>query len=138
MLAGAVAPRFPRAIQRVRTFPGVRIVLTDVLDPEEIEFVTDCYLPGRTNDERRAPEISPAFADLHRLPPLFMSVGTTDHLFDDTMLVATRAAAAGVEVELVVLPEMPHAFMAFPCTATKVWAERLNAWLERTLSSGPS
>jgi acetyl esterase len=110
----------------------------DVLDPEEIEFVTDCYLPGRTNDERRAADISPAFADLHRLPPLFMSVGTTDHLFDDTMLVATRAAAAGVEVELVVLPEMPHAFMAFPCTATKVWAERLDAWLERTLSSEPS
>jgi acetyl esterase/lipase len=67
-----------------------------------------------------------------------MSVGTTDHLFDDTMLVATRAAAAGVEVELVVLPEMPHAFMAFPCTASKVWAERLNTWLERILSSGPS
>ncbi len=53
------------------------------------------------------------------------------------MLVTTRASAAGVEVELVVLPEMPHAFMAFPCTALNVWAERMNAWLERTLSGGP-
>jgi acetyl esterase/lipase len=110
----------------------------DVLDPEEIAFATDCYLPGRSDDERRAPDISPASADLHGLPPLFMSVGTTDHFFDDTMLVATRAAAAGAEVELVVLPELPHAFMAFACTATTVWAERLSAWLERVLGGGPS
>jgi acetyl esterase/lipase len=110
----------------------------DVIDPEEIAFVTDCYLPDRADDERRAPDVSPAFADLHGLPPLFMSVGTTDHLFDDTMIVATRAAAAGVEVELVVLPELPHAFMAFPCTATKIWAERLDGWLERILRAGPN
>jgi acetyl esterase/lipase len=110
----------------------------DVIDPDEIAFVTECYLPGRTDDERRAPDISPAFADLHGLPLLLMSVGTTDHLFDDTMIVATRAADAGVEVELVVLPEMPHAFMAFPCTALKVWNERVDAWLERVLTRGPS
>lgn len=108
----------------------------DLLDPEGIDFVTECYLPGRTEAERRAPDISPAYADLHGLPPMFMSVGTTDHLVDDTLLLATRAAAAGNDVELFVAPEMPHAFFAFPCAISKLWAERLNIWLEQVITGG--
>jgi acetyl esterase/lipase len=65
---------------------------------------------------------------------MFMSVGTCDHLVDDTLLFATRAAAAGNDVELFVAPDMPHAFLAFPCGITKLWAARLSDWLERTLS----
>lgn len=102
----------------------------DVLSPEEIDFVTGCYLPGLTIEQRRDPAISPAYADLRGLPPMFLSVGTTDHLVDDTLLLAGRAAAAELDVELFVLPEMPHAFMAFPCTATTRWAERTAAWLD--------
>jgi acetyl esterase/lipase len=102
----------------------------DVLSPEEIDFVTGCYLPGLTIEQRRDPAISPAYADLRGLPPMFLSVGTTDHLVDDTLLLAGRAAAAELEVELFVLPDMPHAFMAFPCTATTRWAERTAAWLD--------
>jgi len=102
----------------------------DVLSPEEIDFVTGCYLPGLTIEQRRDPAISPAYADLRGLPPIFLSVGTTDHLVDDTLLLAGRAAAAELDVELFVLPEMPHAFMAFPCTATTRWAERTAAWLD--------
>ena len=44
--------------------------------------------PGSTDDERRDPSISPAFADLHDLPPALMSVGTSDHLLDDTLMLA--------------------------------------------------
>ena len=102
----------------------------DVLSPEEIDFVTGCYLPGLTIEQRRDPAISPVYADLRGLPPMFLSVGTTDHLVDDTLLLAGRAAAAELDVELFVLPEMPHAFMAFPCTATTRWAERTAAWLD--------
>jgi acetyl esterase/lipase len=105
----------------------------DILSPAEIEFVAECYLPGRSDDERRAPDISPAYADLHDLPPLFLSVGTADHLVDDTLLLASRAAAAGNEVELFVAPDMPHAFFAFPCTITDLWADALRAWFERVL-----
>ncbi len=107
----------------------------DVLDPEQIRFVSECFLPGRTDDERRAPEISPGYADLSDLPPCLVSVGTCDHLFDDSMLFATRAAAAGVDVELCVLPEMPHAFMMYACTITKAWAEATSAWFEDRLAS---
>jgi acetyl esterase len=106
----------------------------DVLSPEEIDFVTACYLPGLTVEQRRDPAVSPAYADLRGLPPMFLSVGTTDHLVDDTLLLAGRAAAAEVDVELFVVPEMPHAFMAFPCTATTRWAERTAAWLDAVIS----
>jgi acetyl esterase/lipase len=106
----------------------------DLLDPEGIDFITECYLPGRTEEERRAPDISPAYAELSGLPPMFMSVGTSDHLVDDTLMLATRAAAAGNEVELFVAPDMPHAFFAFPCAMTKLWGERLNAWLEHVIA----
>jgi acetyl esterase/lipase len=106
----------------------------DVLDPDTIAFVAECFAPGRSDDERRAPEISPAYADLTGLPPCLLSVGTCDHLFDDTMLFATRAAAAGVDVELVVLPEMPHAFMLYQCGITKAWAETTANWFESRLA----
>ncbi len=102
----------------------------DVLSPEGIDFFTDCFLPDRTPEERRAPEISPAFADLRDFPPCFVSVGTCDHLLDDSLLFASRAAAAGVEVDLFVAPEMPHAFMIFDCGITKLWAHRTNEWIE--------
>ena len=105
----------------------------DVLSVDAVSVVTDCYLPGRTDDERRAPEISPLYADLRGLPPCFVSVGTADHLLDDSLLFATRAAAAEVPVELLVLPEMPHAFQAFDCGITRAWGAALNDWFARRL-----
>jgi len=105
----------------------------DVLTPEGIEFFTDCYLPGRSPDERRAPDISPASADLHGLPPCLVSVGSCDHLVDDSLLLAARAAAAGVDVDLFVAPDMPHAFFAFDCGITRHWFEHQTRWLEARL-----
>ncbi|HEX5095146.1 MAG TPA: alpha/beta hydrolase [Acidimicrobiia bacterium] len=106
----------------------------DILTVEGIEFFTECFVPGRTDDERRAPEISPAYADLRGLPPCLVSVGTCDHLLDDSLLFATRAAAAGVDVELFVAPDMPHAFLAFDCGITKRWAALTAEWFEARLA----
>ncbi len=106
----------------------------DILSPEFVALVTDCYLPGRTTDERRAPEISPAYADLRGLPPCFVSVGTCDHLLDDSLLFATRASAAGVDVDLFVLPEMSHAFQMFDCGITRAWTAAQTAWMAKRLA----
>jgi acetyl esterase/lipase len=106
----------------------------DALSVEGIEFFTECFVPGRSDDERRAPEISPAYADLRGLPPCLISVGTCDHLLDDSLLLATRAAAAGVDVELFVAPDMPHAFFAIDCGVTKHWAATTAAWFEARLA----
>jgi acetyl esterase/lipase len=103
----------------------------DVLDPESIRFFTGCYLPGRSEEQRRDPAVSPAFADLRGLPPALMSVGTTDHLLDDTLILAPRWAAAGNEVELFVAPDMPHGFLFFPCALTNRFAAVTTRWFER-------
>lgn len=107
----------------------------DVLEPESVQFMANCYLPGRSPDERRAPHISPMYADLRGLPPCFVSVGTCDHLLDDSLLFASRAAAAGVDVELLVLPELPHAFQMFDCGLTREWGRRTGEWFAARLGS---
>jgi acetyl esterase/lipase len=106
----------------------------DILDPAATFLMNECFLPGMTDDERRAPHISPGYADLHALPPCFLTTGTCDHCIDDTLLFATRATAAGVEVELFVAPDMPHAFMIFDCAMTRRWIETQAAWLEARLT----
>ena len=68
------------------------------------------------------------------IPPCLVSVGACDHLLDDSLLVATRAAAAGVEVDLFVAPDMPHAFFAFDCAITRMWFEYQQDWLEARLA----
>jgi acetyl esterase/lipase len=105
----------------------------DVLSVETTRLVADCFVPGRTDEERRAPEISPLYADLRVLPACFISVGTADHLLDDSLLFATRAAAAEVPVELLVLPDLPHAFQAFDCAMTRAWGAVFNSWFASRL-----
>jgi acetyl esterase/lipase len=109
----------------------------DILDPEGILFFTECYLPGRTDDERRDPAISPAFADLRGLPPALMSVGGNDHLLDDTLMLSIRWSAAGNETTLFVAPEMPHGFMAFPCGLTTLWNRTTYGWFADILAKPP-
>jgi acetyl esterase/lipase len=106
----------------------------DILNPEEIAFFSECYLPGKSPEERRDPGISPAAADLSDLPPALFSVGTADHLLDDTLTLAGRWAAAGNETQLWVGPDLPHAFLWFPCAMTADHARVTAEWIEGRLS----
>lgn len=106
----------------------------DLLDPDGIRVFTDCYLPGRTDDERRDPAVSPAFADLRGLPPQLLSVGTCDHLLDDSLFFAARSAAAGNEVDLFVAPDLPHGFGFVPCGITRKWLEHTSRWFGEILT----
>ncbi|MBN49648.1 MAG: hypothetical protein CMN85_08905 [Spongiibacteraceae bacterium] len=56
------------------------------------------------------PAISPLYADLSGLPPLFLGTGTEDITRDDSRRVAERATAAGTSVELDVAPHMIHGY----------------------------
>lgn len=59
------------------------------------------------------PLISPMLADLRGLPPLLFHVGEDEILLDDSVLIAERARAAGVDARVVVWPGMWHVFQAF-------------------------
>jgi acetyl esterase/lipase len=56
------------------------------------------------------PWISPLFADLHGLPPILLYVGDHEVLLDDSTRFAKKAYSFGVDVTLVVWPEMFHVF----------------------------
>jgi acetyl esterase/lipase len=59
------------------------------------------------------PLASPLFADLRGLPPLLIHVGADETLLDDSTQLAERAAAAGVRVDMVVWPVVPHVWQLF-------------------------
>jgi len=78
------------------------------IDPPGMSMVCSKYYVGE-NDTRH-PWISPLFGDLHKLPPLFISVGTNETMLDDSTHFAEKAKAAGVDVTLRIGDEMIHCY----------------------------
>jgi acetyl esterase/lipase len=93
---------------------GVGVSGPDLLTPEFVALATEAFTPGLTIEQRRDPDMSPLYAELHGLPPALFSVGTNDHLLDDTLLLAARWELAGNRAELLVYPEAPHGFLGMP------------------------
>ena len=106
---------------------------TDLLDPEDIEFMVSQFTSTMTTEDRRNPDVSPMFAELTGMPPAIFTVGTADHLVDDTLLFSARWAAAGNRAELLVYPDAPHGCMGVP-TVLDHWWPRLEAFLRGCLS----
>jgi acetyl esterase/lipase len=103
-------------LSRTPSQRGVGITAgTDILDGTG--FPLDLYLPGMSEEERRDPDISPLYADLGGMPDALFSVGSNDHLLDDTLFMAARWEAAGNRSELLVYPDTPHGCIALPSVA---------------------
>ena len=81
-----------------------------ILSIEEMNFLVKQYV-GEYNLHN--PLISPLYADLHGLPPLFIQVGTSEMILDDSLRIAQKAEDASVKVTLDVWEEMPHVFALF-------------------------
>jgi epsilon-lactone hydrolase len=78
--------------------------------PRGIHEAASIYLAGAN---ARDPRASPLYADLRGLPPLLLFASRHEILRDDTLRLAERAAAAGVQVELVVRDRLPHVWPVF-------------------------
>ena len=102
-----------------------------VLTGAVMDWFTDNFLPGLGAEQRRAPDISPLYADLRGLPPALFSVGTLDPLLDDSLFMAARWQAAGNETELRVYEEAVHGFNAFPIAVAKLANDTQIAFLSR-------
>ena len=107
----------------------------DLLTAEQIEYFTELFTPGRSVEERRDPDISPLYADLHGLPPALFTVGADDHLVDDTLFMAARWALAGNQAELLVYPETPHGGIGMP-SVFEPWFATLTNFLRRPANGG--
>ena len=104
----------------------------DILTVEGTAFFIDAFTPGLTPEERRDPDISPLYAELHDMPPALFTAGTRDLLVDDTLFLASRWARAGNDTELLVYPEGPHGCIAMP-TAGGHWFPRMLDFLRGCL-----
>ncbi len=77
---------------------------------EDISTIADYYCAA---EQRREPLVSPVFADVGGLPPLYIQVGDDEILLSDSERIAQKIEVAGGEVELEVWPEMWHVFQMF-------------------------
>ena len=90
-------------------------MITNVdIDPsltlEQITFLAKQYFGD--NDPKNQ-LISPLYAELQGLPPLFIQVGTSELILDDSLRFAEKAKKAGVIVTLDVWKDMPHVFTIY-------------------------
>ena len=95
------------------------------------EYFLDAYAgdaPDRTH-----PDLSPAFADVADLPPIMIVIGTEDILLEDNLAMATRLAAAGVDVDLRLYPASPHAFSGHTTSMAQVALDDIDDWLRDRL-----
>jgi acetyl esterase/lipase len=72
---------------------------------ENITLAARAYLG---DESPMNPYASPVFADLSRLPPLLLQVGSTELLLDDARRVHARVKAAGGRSRLDVFDDVPH------------------------------
>jgi len=105
----------------------------DLLHADRIVSMVEWFTPGWSEEERRSPDLSPLYADLRGMPPALFTVGTADHLVDDTLFLSERWLLAGNQAELLVYPEAPHGCIGLP-TVLNHWWPRLEAFLTRCLS----
>lgn len=103
-----------------------------VLAPGWLHAAARNHAGGLSVDD---PRISPLFAELRKLPPTLVQVGTDEILLDDSTRFADRAFAAGVEVELQRFPALWHDFQLYAkyLDVSRGALDDLAAFLERRL-----
>jgi acetyl esterase len=105
-----------------------------VLSGPAIRWFTDQFVPGRSPEERRDPEISPLYADLSGMPPARFVVGTEDPVLDDSLFMAARWRSAGSPAVLEVVADAVHGFIAFPITVAQQELARALAYIAEAVA----
>lgn len=84
------------------------------------------------------PLASPVYADLARLPPLFLQVGDTEMLLDDSRRIFANSRRAGVEATLQIWRNVPHGWQVFAPVLPEARAalRQASAFIAGKLTSG--
>ncbi|MCE5240185.1 alpha/beta hydrolase [bacterium] len=83
--------------------------LDPIMNPRCLPDFVNCYVP---ETQAHDPLVSPVFADYTDLPPLLIQVGEREIIRDDSVRVAARAQADGVDVTLEIWEGMWHVFQS--------------------------
>lgn len=81
-----------------------------LLDPHGVRETAGRYADA---DQLRDPLVSPLYGDLRGLPPLLLHASSSEILRDDAVRFAARARAAGVDVTLDIVDDVPHVWHLF-------------------------
>lgn len=96
------------------TFSGASIAAnaaSDVILPaERAQEIADMYLQGT---DARDPRASPLYASFEGAPPVWLTVGDTEILLDDTRRMARKLEAQGAAVTEIVEHDLPHVWPIF-------------------------
>lgn len=90
---------------------AARLAQSDLIQDEASS--RECARQFLAGQDPTDPIASPLYADLHGLSPLYLQVGDAEITYDDSIRLAAKARAAGVEVRLDVFEEMQHDFQMF-------------------------
>ncbi|SEQ59169.1 alpha/beta hydrolase [Thalassovita taeanensis] len=83
------------------------------------------------------PLASPIHGDLTGLPPMLIHVGDHETILDDSRAFLPLAKKAGIEVELVIWPEMIHHFQVFPeLPEARQSVEQIGSYLNQQFARG--
>ncbi len=97
-----------------------------VLSGPIMQQFSDFYAAGL---DMKHPYISPLYADLKGMPPAIFSVGTLDHLYSDTQLMAEAWRRAGNQCEVHEYFDGFHGFTGYPIAMARRAHSTINAWL---------
>ena len=102
-----------------------------VMNTALCRWFADAYAAGANLTD---PDVSPMYADLRGLPPALFIVGTQDPLLDDTVMLASRWAAAGNATELEVVPGAAHGFVGAPTGVASEARERTDRFIGQRIA----
>ena len=96
---------------------------------DEVRLVAGYYCNDRS--EHRNPLVSPVFAHVAGLPPVYIQVGDDEVLLSDSTRFADKLEAANLPVEIEIFPEMWHVFQLFVGKMPEARAaiDKIGAWL---------
>lgn len=110
---------------------SMRIEKDPICSARAMLVFADLYL-GKA--DRRHPLASPIFANFTGIPPLLMQVGQHEMLRDDSVRLAAKAKADGVDVTLEVWPGMVHVFQIHGLPESRQAVEHLAAFMRSHLA----
>ena len=103
-------------------------------DPADMPYIASYYCSA---EQLRNPLVSPVYADMSGLPPVYIQVGSDEILLSDSTRTAEAIKTAGGEVDLEIWPGMWHVFQAFvhqmPESAAAI--DKIGAYVRHAVTS---
>ncbi|KQW82660.1 alpha/beta hydrolase [Brevundimonas sp. Root1279] len=134
-LAGLI---FVQGVFDLSAGPAVRAAGPETLlfDGPNLERDLGRLTPGLDEAARRAPDLSPLYADLAGLPPVLFVMGECDPFRDDSRVMAERWAKVA-PAALLDVPTAPHGFQHFGAPTAPLAQAFIRGWIGEIRGQGP-